>query len=259
MRKAILLIAYGAETPEARDGLRSFEARCRRRFPDLPIRWAYSSPLVRERIAKRLRKSDSVEKALRKLRFENYDAVAAQPLHLIAGREYEEISGQIGEASAAAGLAAAVGKPLMQSSEDIDAFAEALGADLPPRQDEEIIFMGHGSRLESQRYYEALANKIEAKYRGVFIGAMSGAPGLDAILPRLSSSKIILMPLFANVGKHSLLDMAGPGSESWLSRVRASGRACLPILRGLAETPGAGALWLRNLERAALSLDERAS
>ena len=69
MKKAILLVAYGAGTVSGRDGLQNFESLCRARFPNLPLRWAFTSFKLRERIAYERQKSDSVRKALLRLCF----------------------------------------------------------------------------------------------------------------------------------------------------------------------------------------------
>lgn len=257
MKIAILLVAYGAENHLAQNGLKIFEQRCRRLHPELPLRWAYSSGAARERIALKRRKSDSVSKALRKLRFERYDAVAIQPLQLIAGKEYAEVSADAREASEETGLRAVVGEPLMRSPEDAATLADALLAALPADRlpDEDIVFMGHGAKHSAAALYQTLAERAKERDRRVFVGAMSGARGIDSILASLTSTRVWLLPLFANIGGHALTDMAGSGSNSWLSRIEASGRACAPALRGLAETESVGALWLRNLSAALARLE----
>ena len=72
MKRAILLVAFGASSAQGQSALKSFDARVRARFPGLPVRWAYTSLLLRERLARARQKSDSVLKALRRLCFEKF-------------------------------------------------------------------------------------------------------------------------------------------------------------------------------------------
>ncbi|MDE5831968.1 MAG: sirohydrochlorin cobaltochelatase [Desulfovibrio sp.] len=257
MRKAILLVAYGAENNMAKDGLAIFERACRERFPGVPLRWAYSSPLVRNRIALRGRKSDSLGKALRRLYYEKHDAIAIQPLQVIAGREYEAIGEDAREFMAESGAKVATGSPLMLEDADAEILARALIADMPENRapDEAVVYMGHGAKHANSRFYNILAQKTLEKDVGAFVSSMNG--DLDAVLNRVNSHKIWLAPLFANIGRHALEDMAGDKPESWLSRIRGAGFECVPYLRGLASGENVAGIWLKCLARALGELEKR--
>ena len=45
MKRAILLVAFGASSAQGQSALKNFDARVRARFPGLPVRWAYTSLL----------------------------------------------------------------------------------------------------------------------------------------------------------------------------------------------------------------------
>lgn len=256
MRKAILLIAYGAENYRAKSGLVLFENACRARFPDLSPRWAYSSPLVRERIAMKRQKSDSVAKALRKLYFEKNEAVAVQPLQLIPGLEYEGVKAQIREARDATGMNIELGQPLMRNEDDAISLASALVEDIPNERspDEAIVFLGHGARHAKSSLYETLGEKIREKDNNIYIGALNGKLGIEKIINDINSKTVWLIPLFANIGRHALEDMAGDKPDSWLSRLVAAGFSCKPVLKGLAESENTRSLWLDRLADAAIKL-----
>ena len=258
MRKAILLIAYGAENYRAKSGLALFESACRARFPDISPRWAYSSPLVRERIAKKRQKSDSISKALRKLYFEKNEAVAVQPLQLIPGREYEETLAQISQAREETGMRVEIGAPLMRDEDDADSLASALMKDAPSERtpEEAIVYLGHGARHAKSFLYETLAEKIGEKDKNIYIGALNGKLGIEKIINDLASETVWLIPLFANIGRHALEDMAGDKPDSWLSRLVAAGFSCKPVLKGLAEAENARSIWLDRLSSAASKLRE---
>lgn len=256
MRRAILLAAFGAATPQGRQALRAFDGMVRARFPGWSVRWAFTSPLLRERLARARQKSDSVLKALTRLRFERYGTVVLQPLHTIAGAEHEEVC-----AAAAAvhgpGLCCRVGAPLLASAADVEAAARALAGHLPPGREpaEDVVFMGHGARHAGGSRYADLAVALRGLDARLHVGTMGDDLALDSILPRLTSARVWLMPLLSVVGQHALRDMAGAGARSWRSRIEGAERECVPVLRGLAEYPGVAEIWLRHLEGAAAGAD----
>lgn len=250
MKKAILLVAFGASTPHGRSALAGFEALCRKRFPAIPVRWAYTSMILRERLALQKQKNDSVAKALSRLRFENYSSIAIQPLQTIAGREYEEVCCTASLFQEQTGISCVIGRPLL--SGDTGAAAAALLSGLPAQRGpgEEVIFMGHGARHAAESMYTSLGCHMTEMDPRVFIGTMSGALALDKLLPLLSSGPVWLLPLLSTVGQHALRDMAGPGPDSWRARIEAAGYACRPVLSGMVENPSLANIWLSHLENA---------
>ena len=86
MKRGILLAAFGSGSSQGESTLRRFDAQVRKAFPDVSVRWAFTSMLMRERLASERKKSDSVHKALKKMAFEKFTHVAVQPVHVIPGR-----------------------------------------------------------------------------------------------------------------------------------------------------------------------------
>ncbi|MDO5484668.1 MAG: sirohydrochlorin cobaltochelatase [Desulfovibrionaceae bacterium] len=258
MRCAILLVAFGASSAQGQSTLKGVDTMVRARFPALPVRWAYTSHLLRERLARARQKSDSVLKALQRLYFENFTSVVVQPLQIIPGREYGEVCEAAAAVSAETGMLCRVGKPLLDGAADVEAAARALVAHLPHERtpDEDVVFMGHGARHEAVSRYMALNQAVSALDRRVHVGTMNGALALESILPRLASRRVWLLPLLSVIGRHALEDMAGPAEGSWRSCIEAAGRECVPVLRGTAEYAGFIEIWLRHLEQAEAELAE---
>lgn len=252
MKKAILLVAYGACSPQGRRCLSCFESLCRSRFGDWPIRWAYTSCILRDRLLRQKRKVDSVGKALMRLYLENFAAVAVQPLQTIAGSEHEEARTRIMEAQAQTGILCSIGEPLLAKTEDLPRVAAALLTHIPAERNagESVIFMGHGARHAAGVMYARLDAALRCQDSHARIGAMNGGTGLEAILPDLSPGPVWLMPLLSTIGQHAIRDMAGPGPESWRSRIEQAGHACRPVLKGMAESPALCAIWLDHLDEA---------
>ena len=249
VKQGILLTAFGSGSVQGEASFRRFDALVRARFPGIPVRWAFTSMLMRERLASARKKSDSVSKALSRMAFERFTHVAVQPLQLIAGFEYGDIQ-TIVQQMQEEGLFAALnmGEPLLTERDGGDAarVADALLAGLPQERcsDEAVLFMGHGSRHVSERQYEILSHIIQERDPLVFMGTLNGAVRLDAILPLLAGvQRVWLLPLLAVVGRHTLEDMAGASENSWYSRLTACGIHCTPVLRGMTEYEGLLDIW----------------
>lgn len=256
MKTAILLVAYGTSSPQGRGSLRQFDAWVRERFPGICVRWALSSELLRTRLTRARQKNDSVLKALRRLCLENFTHVAVQPLQIIPGSEHTDVRADADEAGRLDGLHVSIGTPLLACDEDIRAAAQAVLAHLPEerRADEDVVLMGHGSRKQAVTAYATLAGAVQALDARVHVGTMSGALELEALLPRLTSRRVWLMPLLSVVGRHTLEDMAGDAPDSWRSRIEAAGHTCAPVVRGTAEYRAFADIWLRHLEDAVAAL-----
>ena len=258
MKCAILLVAYGTNTPQGQVALKQFDARVRRLFPLWPVRWAFSSHLLRERLARAKRKSDSVVKALEKLCFENFDTILVQPLQTVVGREHCLVVDSAAQIARKRGIAIHVGSPLLASERDVQYAARALLEHLPVERDtaEDVVLMGHGGRHAGCAGYELLADAVHALDTRVHVGTMGGNLRLELLLPRLFSKRVWLMPLLATIGRHALEDMAGEDGRSWRSLIVAAGHDCVPVLKGTVEYDGLAQIWLEHLGKLAETLNE---
>ncbi|MDR2892252.1 MAG: sirohydrochlorin cobaltochelatase [Deltaproteobacteria bacterium] len=283
MKKAVLLAAYGATGVQNNISLKLFEDKVREEFPGISIRWAFTSLRMRNRLAAERKKSDSVEKALCRLAFEKFGQVAVQSLHVIPGREYQDLLQEIDNARQSAALSdsaladISIGLPLLNNQEDLQLAARAMLASSPPeRQPEDfMLWVGHGSQHTGQVSYARLAEEAAKLDPNMLIGTLDD--GVEKLLPLLGSPEspshpespvqsdrqntlgspaatgrtIWLLPLLAVIGKHAREDLAGSGTDSWQSRLEAQGFACRPILRGMIEYPAFTELWVRHLKESA--------
>ena len=87
-KKGILLVAFGTSISKAQISYKNIERAVRAHFPDVPIRWAYTSEFIRRKLAKQGQSMDSVEKALAKMMDEKFTHVAIQSLHTIPGGSF---------------------------------------------------------------------------------------------------------------------------------------------------------------------------
>lgn len=254
-KKAILLVAYGTSVPEAQNAYAQVERRTRDAFPDVEIRWAYTSKIVRAKLAGQGKTSDSPETALAGMMAEEISHVAVLSLHVIPGEEFHDLyRNAMLFAEMAGGFdRVLVARPLLSSHQDLTRVADALVKRVGSSRSEEsaVLFMGHGtSNHPADAVYPAMNYYFQSAAPGCLVATVSGYPSIRDILPRLKESKvkrIILAPLMAVAGGHARRDMAGEGKESWKSVLAANGFECEIVLTGIAEYPEVVEVWLDHL------------
>jgi len=131
--------------------------------------------------------------------------------------------------------------------------AAALLAAVPAERnpEEAVIFMGHGSPHPANACYTALMHHLQQTDTGIFVGTMSGEPGIVDICGELREQNIAsayLMPCLAVVGKHTLKDMSGGNEDSWKSVLEKHGISCKPVLKGLADYDAIADIWVDHLK-----------
>ncbi|MCL1986336.1 MAG: sirohydrochlorin cobaltochelatase [Betaproteobacteria bacterium] len=255
MKQGILLAAFGSSSGQSESALQFFDTKVRARFPGLPVRWAFTSLPVRERLAIKRKKTDSVRKALEKMAFERYSHVAVQPLQCIPGREYGNVQKEVLTLSRERNIHVQVGAPLLHSDADIAAAATALLCHLPVEREkkEAVVWVGHGALHPATARYTDLAQAVQHLDPLVHVGTMSDASALPRILKKLHERQVChvwLLPLLSVIGRHALRDLTGQGEQSWKSHFEAAGITCSPVLKGSAEYLGFIQIWLDHLELA---------
>jgi sirohydrochlorin cobaltochelatase len=69
MKKGILLVAFGSSVPEAQVSFDNIDKRVKQDFPDTPVFWAYTSSIIRNKLAKEGKILDSVPMALARMTY----------------------------------------------------------------------------------------------------------------------------------------------------------------------------------------------
>jgi sirohydrochlorin cobaltochelatase len=259
---AILLVAFGTSRQEAHLSLMRLEESARERFPDIPVRWAFSSGKVRSKLADAGMKTDSSAKALEKIWFEKYARVAVQSLHVIPGAEYHEL------VEVAEGFrrppksfeAVELGRPLINGEEDARRAARAVMANVPEQRgpQDAVVLMGHGTGHPGDAVYDLLMRELAELDDMVFLATIEGSLSIESAreeLLRRGAKRAFLMPLLAVAGRHVQKDMAGPGPDSWKSILESAGLECLPVAEGTAGRREFSAIWLDHLAEALSRLD----
>ena len=255
-KKAILLAAFGTTVPEAQKAFEQVEAQVKREFPGMEVRWAYTSSIVRARVAKQGKVLLSPESALAKLMEDGFTQVAVLSLQTIPGVEFHELNQNARLFGQMVGgfENIVVAQPLLSSHEDIEQVAKLMLKSIPAgrKAGDTVVLMGHGTEKHpSDAIYLALYHTLQELDPNVHVATVDGYPSLQDILPKLKgakSKKTYLMPFMAVAGDHARSDMAGDKPDSWKSILTKEGFTCEAVMKGTAENPEIVNIWIGHLK-----------
>ncbi len=249
----ILLVAFGSSKPSAQVSFKNIDKKAKSTYPAIPVRWAYTSHIIRKKLAKMGKYLDSPEVALAKMQDEGFTHVAVQSLHTIGGAEYHDLRRTVGAFKVMGGFQRIIlGYPLLATQEDMQRAVEAVIKSIPKdrQRSDAVVLMGHGTHHPSNAFYAALMFQLQLKDPNIFVGTVEGYPEVDIIKELLLKKKIkkaYLMPFMSVAGDHAKNDMAGDEDDSWKSVLTKAGITCVPILKGTAEYDSFVDIWVSHI------------
>lgn len=253
---ALLLVTFGTSVASAQEAFAKVEKKMHAAFPNMEIRWAYTSHIIREKLAGKGKMIDSPEIALAKLMDEGYQRVTMQSLHMLPGAEFHEIyanSKFFGDMSGGF-KEVRTGYPLLVDNRSMDAVLDVVAATIVPKErkpEDAVVLMGHGTHHPSDAIYSAMMYKAQERDANCYVGTVEGFPTFEEVLAKLKAKgvkKAYLIPLMTVAGDHSINDMAGDESDSWKSRLTQAGIEAVPVLHGLAEYDAIIDIWINRLK-----------
>ncbi|NNG01919.1 MAG: sirohydrochlorin cobaltochelatase [Desulfobacteraceae bacterium] len=254
-KTGILLVAFGSSKPEAQVAFDNIDRMVNEKFKGIPVRWAYTSHIIRKKLAKQGILLDSPEVAVAKMIDENFTHVAVQSLHTIIGYEYDDLRHTVDAFKIMGAFDNIIlGEPLLAAQEDMARAVDAVLATIPPdrKKRDAVLLMGHGSHHPANAFYAALMFQVQLKDPNIYIGTVEGFPEIDLIKSWLQDKNIkkaYLMPFMSVAGDHARKDMAGPEEDSWLSVLTKAGIECVPVLKGTAEYDEYVNIWVSHIEK----------
>jgi len=252
-KTGILLVAFGSSEASAQVSFEKIEKATRSAYPGIPVRWAYTSHIIRNKLAKLGKHLDSPEVALARMLDKGFTHVAVQSLHTILGEEYHDLRRTVESFKAMGGFERIIlGYPLLATQEDMEKTVEAILAAIPEarKADEAVVLMGHGTHHPANAFYAALMFQLQLKDPNIFVGTVEGYPEVDLIQKLLLKRKIkkaYLVPFMSVAGDHAKNDMAGDGEDSWKSILTRAGIASVPVLKGTAEFDRFVDIWVAHI------------
>lgn len=258
-KEGVLIVAFGTSMESAMPSLNDIDAAYKAAYPGKPIVWAYTSDIIRKKLAKEGKKIFSVNEALNDCAEKGITSLRVQPLHVTAGEEYMMLQRMIVK-----NLTKNPGKfehvylayPLIYSSEDLDRVIDAVLGSLAKdrKSGDYVVLMGHGNdRGASDLTLAAIHDRFLQKDPHVFVATVEGANGFSHILPVLKNRKaktVHIEPLMVVAGDHANNDLAGSEDDSWASQMKKAGMKVVPHLRGLGEIPAIRDIYLSHTQAA---------
>ncbi len=273
-KEGILLVTFGSTFETPQETFKSMDRLFDNEFEE-KIYWGYTSKDIRNKILEREeRVTDSPREALERMKKDGFYKIAVQSLHIIPGLEYDEIIVDINDfVKENPGMKIEIGAPLLDSDNDMERVANFLTKEFKAniKDDEAVIFMGHGSGHANNDRYHILQEKLTNSAPNFYIGTVeantTGPYLFEHVVPALKIkegiTKITLTPLMSVAGDHANNDMDGAedahtaddAEKSWKWQLRnnaeygAYGDANVTsVMKGLATYPEMVQIWIDHLK-----------
>ncbi|WDP89013.1 MAG: sirohydrochlorin cobaltochelatase [Desulfobacter sp.] len=252
-KTGILLVAFGSSEASAQVSFENIGKRAKAAYPDTPIFWAYTSHIIRHKLAKAGKRLDSPEVALAKMADQGFTHVAVQSLHTIVGAEYDDLKKIVGGfKDMGAFEKIMLGYPLMATQADMERVKAAILKSIPKarKANEAVVLMGHGTHHPANAFYAAMMFQLQLSDPNIFVGTVEGYPTVEDITGWLQAKNIKkawLMPFMSVAGDHAKNDMAGEEEDSWKSILTAAGIKCETVLKGTAEYDDFVDIWVDHI------------
>jgi len=257
MKKGILLVAFGTSEASAKVSFQNIEAKVKEAFPGVDVVWAYTSHIIRHKLAKQGEMILSPAQALAKMMDEGYTHVAVQSLHTIPGEEYHDLTMTVNGFRAMPGGfdRLILGFPMLGAQDTVAKAVDAVIATIPKarKANEAVVLMGHGTHHPGNIYYSAMNWQLQQKDPNIIMGTVEGYPDLGDVIAWLKEKKtgrVWLMPFMSVAGDHAKNDMAGDEEDSWKSQLTKEGFSCQTVLKGTAEYDAFVDIWVGQLAKA---------
>lgn len=265
-KKAILVVSFGSTYEETvKKSIESTENKIRSAFPGYDVFRAFTSRMVIRRLSERDGiQVDTEKQALERLQAAGYQEVYVQPLHIVAGEEYEKVKKNVvayAHAKEKAFERITIGRPLLyymgqeDQPDDYLAVIEAVKTQLAkPDSSEAVVFMGHGGVHPANAAYAVLQMKLEqAGFGHSYIYTVEGFPSFESVLEKLQQRKVRnvkILPFMLVAGDHANNDMAGDEPDSAKSQLLEAGFEVETQLAGLGENAAIQDIYVQHLKDA---------
>ncbi|WP_330375429.1 sirohydrochlorin cobaltochelatase [Inediibacterium massiliense] len=244
VKKGILVTSFGTSYEDTRKvTIDAVEEKIKKAFPDYEVRRAFTSNIIIKKLKERDKiEVDTLAQGLEKMKKDGFEEVIVQPLHVIAGEEFNDIVDEVSKFNDGTFKKLALGKPILYTPEDYKIAVDGLKEQLPQNKEgHAVVLMGHGSPNHAgNASYSNLQMVIDEQKLPVYVGTVEGYPTLENVIKKLKRDKIkevTLMPYMLVAGDHAQNDMAGDEDDSWKTILKKEGFSVDTYLHGLGENP----------------------
>ena len=290
-KNGIVLAMFGTSVEPALQGLLNIRTKMIERYPDTPVRIAFTSNIIRKKWQHRAADPEYIRAhpgiptdilhvktplaTIADLQDQGYDTIVLQPTHIAMGEEFLDLEtyvdglmrmGTVKKAKYKPFHKVVLGRPALGTygtthpyAEDITIAARALAADaaMAAKEQAGLVYMGHGNdHFPSGGSYLELAAQMRKMYPDVVtvIGNVEGFPAIDDVLGKLTRfgiKKIMLKPCMVVAGDHAINDMASDEEDSWKTILKKNGFEVITVKQGLGEVDAFADIFVQHAADAA--------
>lgn len=251
----IILAAFGT-TSRALNTYSVIDAAVKRAFPDHPIRWAYTSRIVRSHMKKkhRVNMKDPLQ-VLDELAGQGHGWAVVQSMHLICGHEFYRLLDEVKQSA----VRTSMGLPLLTSPDDYQDLTAAILENGLTGNGTATVLIGHGTDHPAWTAYPALQQLIQVSGANIHVATVEGASTMERTVVEVIRSGarcVHLKPLMLVAGVHLLEDIAGD-EESWKRAFLDAGLEVTVEERGLGKHPAVVDIFVKHIRDALAIIPER--
>lgn len=253
-KRAILTVSFGTSHADTcAKTIGAIEDAIRKQYPQYSFYRAWTSSFIR----KKMKNSAgihifSVREALNQMIKDGITEVVVQPTHIVHGIENVQMVKEI-ESVQSSFEKMAVSLPLLSRKEDVECVADFLMDEWKTGENEFVVFVGHGTKQQSNSAYAALNEQIREKgISNMGVGVLKGLPTIEdiiAVAEKTNARKIVLVPFMIVAGDHAKNDMSGEEEDSWKSVFEKEGYEVRCVLKGLGEYDRIRRMFLAHLAK----------
>ena len=246
----LLVVSFGTSFNDSRaEDVKGIEDALAEAYPDWSVRRAFTAQIIINHVEARDDEViDNMQQALDRAVENGVKNLVVQPIHLMHGAEYDEMTEAINgykdkfeSVAIAEPMLGEVGDDATVINDDKKAVAQAItdeackeagfdSMDAAAEAGTAFVFMGHGTSHTANITYDQMQTQMEnLGFKNAFIGTVEGKPedtACDKVIEKVKEAgykNVVLRPLMVVAGDHANNDMAGDDEDSWKSQFVASG------------------------------------
>ena len=257
-KTALAVISFGSTFDDTRTrDIGGIEQALAAAFPAYDQYRAFTSGVIRKRLAEKGINVEGPEELLERLADIGYTELILQPTHLLHGEEFEQKILALKEKYQAAFKDIIISTPLITTDDDYKLAAAAAVSVLPElAAGEGVVFMGHGSPRNNNKSFGRTYNRLQKIFDAMGVPALIGtvededSPNFDAVLKELRQRgyhKVHMYPFMVVAGDHANNDMYGDDDDSWRAQIEKLGVKTCGHLQGLGRNKAVQAIYIQHV------------
>ena len=252
----IVIAAFGTTT-KALASYDHLDARIRTRFPGHKVFWAYSSRMIKDRVAEQQQTISSPHEVLEQLYRQHYSWAVVQSLHLLGGHEFIRLVEETGKSP----IRTSIGLPLLTSPQDYLTLCASLAPLINAHPDQAILLVGHGTDHPAWCAYPALQYFMRRHFGPrVFVGVIEeGSPSSTEVIADLRAAgyqRTCIIPLLLVAGMHFHRDLASDHPDSWMTLLAQANISVEIIQQGIGVLPAISEMFCQHIQDALAIIPE---